>query len=69
MTVSATSDSRSAALMSEQVASISEEVILPRERKDANAPVNLEDSESNIGAHTTPALRIISAQLLLPAAP
>ena len=33
-----------------------------------NTEVNLEDSESNIGAHTTPALRIISAQLLLPAA-
>ena len=69
MTVRATSESSSAALMSEQVASISEEVILPRERKEANAPVSLVDSESNIGAHTTPALQIISAQLLLLVAP
>jgi hypothetical protein len=42
---------------------------LPRERKDANAPVSFEDSESNIGAHTTPEPQIVFRQPLAPFEP
>ena len=64
-TESATSDSRRADLISAQVFSISEVDILPRERSDEKAPVNLADSESNIEGDLTPEPPIIYR--LLPA--
>ena len=65
-TESATSDSSSADRISAQVFSISEVDILPRERSEEKAPVNLADSESNIEGDLTPELPIIYRLLPVP---
>jgi hypothetical protein len=47
-TDSATSDSNNASRISSQVVSMSEDEILPRERRDENAPLKRDVRDSNI---------------------